>query len=320
MLAYSHYESDSRVRRYAGTLARRGDYVEVIALANGDTPLGETVINGVTVHRIQRRKPDERSKWTYASRLVRFLFASARFLARRHREVRYDLIHVHNMPDFLVFAAAPAKWSGAKVILDIHDIVPELFENKFGAHKNRLYIKLLKAVEKISTAFADHVLVANHLWKDKLIARSVPREKCSVSLNYVDPKIFAPHPHTSAGDKVVMIFPGSFQWHQGLDIAIEALAEVRKQVPNAELHLYGNGRLEPDLRALADSLGLNGSVQFRGSVPLDRIPVVMANADIGVVPKRADSFGNELQHQNHGIHVAGGPGNRFANQNRHLLL
>ncbi len=64
-------------------------------------------------------------------------------------------------------------------------------------------------------------------------------------------------------------------------------------MPNVELHLYGNGRLEPDLRAQAARLGLNGSVRFFGSVPLDRMPEVMANADLGVVPKRADGFGNE---------------------------
>jgi hypothetical protein len=37
-------------------------------------------------------------------------------LARRHKEVRYEPIHVHNIPDFLVFAAWYPKWSGAKLI------------------------------------------------------------------------------------------------------------------------------------------------------------------------------------------------------------
>jgi glycosyltransferase involved in cell wall biosynthesis len=90
-----------------------------------------------------------------------------------------------------------------------------------------------------------------------------------------------------------MLFPGSFQWHQGLDIAIEAFARVRTKVPNAEFHIYGGGSTERDLVALAQRLGLNGSVSFRRGVPLERIAEVIANADLGVVPKRADSFGNE---------------------------
>lgn len=293
MLVYNQYESDNRVRRYAEALARRGDYVEVTALAGDRSPLGQSTLHGVFVHHIHRRHPDERSKWTFAWRLFRFLAASAVFLTRRQQKVRYDLLHVHNVPDFLIFAAFYAKWMGARLILDIHDMVPELFAARFGAANDNRYIRLLKWSEKASAAFADHVIVSNHLWSPKLMARSVPKEKCSVFVNHVDQAVFSPHTRTRNDGRVVIVFPGSFQWHQGLDIAIRALARAREQVPNVELHLYGNGRLEPELRALAHSLNLNGSVRFFGSVPLDQIPEVMANADLGVVPKRADGFGDE---------------------------
>ena len=293
MLVYSPYEDDSRVRLYAEALAARGDQVDVIALSDGKRPLDRTTLRGVSVDHIQCREPDERSKWTYAWRMFRFFLASGALLTRCHHKVRYDLVHIHNIPDFLVFAAWYPKWTGAKLILDIHDLVPELFAAKFGTTTDRLYIKMLKAIEKASAAFADHVIVSNHLWSTKLIARSVPAEKCSVFVNHVDLGVFYPHPRTRDDDKIVAVFPGSFQWHQGLDIAIEAISLVRKQVPNVELHLYGNGRMEGDLRQLADRLDLNGSVRFCGSVPLDRMPEVMANADFGVVPKRADEFGNE---------------------------
>jgi glycosyltransferase involved in cell wall biosynthesis len=293
MLVYSSYESDGRVRRYAEALARRGDHVEVIALAHGKSPLGQVSVNGVTVHRIRRREPDERSKWAHVFRLTRFFVASALFLTRREREVRFDIVHVHNMPDFLVFAAAYPKLRGAKVILDVHDIVPEFFSSKFGAHQNGLYIKLLKAVEKAAATFVDHVIVSNHLWRAKLTGRSVPDDKCSVFLNNVDRAVFARHSRTRDHDAFVISFPGTFQWHQGVDIAIEALGKIREQAPHAELHLYGSGRMEPELRALAVRLGLNANVRFFGNVPLDQIPQIMANTDLGVVPKRADGFGNE---------------------------
>jgi glycosyltransferase involved in cell wall biosynthesis len=293
MLVYGHYEADGRVRRYAETLAARGDYVDVIALSDGKSPLGQTTVSGVNVQHIQRREPDERHKWTYAWRLSRFFVASAALITRRHSQVRYDLVHVHNIPDFLVFAASYPKWTGARLILDIHDLVPELFRAKFGAPTDRLYVWLLKLIEKASAAFADHVIISNHLWSTKLVSRSVPAGKCSVFVNNVDPGIFHPHPRTRQDDRIVAVFPGSFHWHQGLDIAIRAMSHVRQRVPNVELHLYGSGRMEEDLRKLADQLELNGSVRFCGSVPLDRMPEVMANADLGIVPKRADEFGNE---------------------------
>jgi glycosyltransferase involved in cell wall biosynthesis/peptidoglycan/xylan/chitin deacetylase (PgdA/CDA1 family) len=293
MLVHNSYETDNRVRRYAEALAKRGDQVDVIALAGGAVPLGSEEICGVTVFRIQHRIRNERGKWTYAWRLLRFLVVSSVFLTRRHQRIRYDVVHVHNIPDFLVFAAWYPKMTGSKVILDIHDIVPELFANKFDAKPGGLYTAFLKFVEKAAAAFADFVIVSNHLWFDKLIARSVPKDKCKVFLNHVDSSLFYRRDRTRTDDKIIVIFPGSFQWHQGLDLAIEAFAIVHQQVPQAEFHIYGAGDEKADLVALTERLGLNGIVLFRGSVPLETIADVISNADIGVVPKRADSFGNE---------------------------
>lgn len=294
MLAYTYYEFDNRVRRYAETLAKRGDQVDVIALASSYFRQPVQEINGVTVYQIQYRELTERHKWAYAWRLMRFLVRSSRFLKRLHKRKRYDLIHIHNIPDFLVFAAWYPKLTGAKLILDIHDLVPELFANKFKAKLNTAYVWLLKAIEKLSVTFVDHVIVSNDLWRETLVARSVPNEKCSVFLNHVDPAIFYRRAKTRDDGKFILLFPGSFHWHQGLDVAIEAFAHVRRKLPNAELHLYGEeGDRASELMRLAQQLGLNGSVKFCVAVSLDKIPNVIANADLGVVPKRADSFGNE---------------------------
>jgi glycosyltransferase involved in cell wall biosynthesis len=295
MLAYSPYEYDNRVRRYAETLAKRGDQVDVIALSSTQFFKPVEEVGGVTVHRVQSREYNERHKWTYAWRLLKFLWRSSRCLTRLQAQNRYDLIHIHNMPDFLVFAAWYAKLSGAKLILDVHDLVPELFASKFEAGKGSAYVGLLEKMEKVSAGFVDHVIVSNDLWRQTVLSRSVSEEKCSVFLNHVDPAVFYPRQRTRNDEKVIIIFPGSFQWHQGLDIAIEAFVKVRAKVPNAELHLYGGGGGDRgvDLAALAQRLGLNGSVKFCGAISFDQIAQVIANADLGIVPKRADSFGNE---------------------------
>jgi glycosyltransferase involved in cell wall biosynthesis len=295
MLAYTFYEFDNRVRRYAETLAKRGDHVDVIALSGPyfQQPLEE--INGVTVHRIQHREYNESNKWTYASRLLRFLVKSSGYLARLHDSERYDVVHVHNIPDFLVFAAWYPKLRGAKLILDVHDIVPELFQNKFKTRLNSMYSWALKKVEKVSAQFVDHVIVSNDLWANTLMERSVPKEKCSVCLNHVDLSLFYRRRRARQDDRFIVLFPGSLQWHQGLDIAIEAFAQFKKQVPNSEFHLYsGSGEdQKAKLLALARKLGVGESVKSMGGIRLDEMPQVIADTDLGVVPKRADSFGNE---------------------------
>jgi glycosyltransferase involved in cell wall biosynthesis len=295
MLAYTAYECDNRVRRYAETLAKRGDHVDVIALSGPQFRKAVETICGVTVYRIQHREFNERHKWMYAWRLLRFLLRSSIVIARLHRRYRYDLIHIHNMPDFLVFAGIYPKLDGTKLILDIHDLTPELFGSKFATEATSIYVRLLKYIERISAAFVDHVIVSNDLWSETLISRSVSREKCSVFVNHVDPALFYRRPRTRTDNQWVVLFHGSFQWHQGLDIAIEAFSYLRQKLPHAELHLYGGGgnNGEAALMQLSNHLGLDGSVKFCGSVSLDRIAEVIANADVGVVPKRADSFGNE---------------------------
>jgi glycosyltransferase involved in cell wall biosynthesis len=198
------------------------------------------------------------------------------------------------VPDFLAFAAWYPKWTGASLILDIHDLVPELFASKFAVSGKSGYVGCLKAVERLSAGFVDHVIVSNHFWYDKLVARSVPKEKCSVFLNHVDLAIFYRRPRIRRDDKLIVLFPGSLQWHQGLDIAIKAFARLKCKIPNAEFHIYSSGgTAQVELAGLAKDLGLNASVKFCGSLPLHQIADVIANADLGVVPKRADSFGNE---------------------------
>ena len=90
-----------------------------------------------------------------------------------------------------------------------------------------------------------------------------------------------------------MLYPGTLNWHQGVDIAIRAFAAIKDAAPNAEFHIYGVGPAEESLRSLAESLGLNERVKFGGTRELRDVASLMENADLGVVPKRNDPFGDE---------------------------
>jgi glycosyltransferase involved in cell wall biosynthesis len=152
---------------------------------------------------------------------------------------------------------------------------------------------MLKLTERLSARFSNHVIMSNHLWLDKYVARTGTAGRCSVFINNVDTTIFSPRPRTRHDEKFIVIFPGGLQWHQGLDIALRAFQQVSRETPRAEFHIYGDGSVKKSLVDLARELGLNGKVQFFDPVPVRAIAGVMSNADLGVVPKRADSFGNE---------------------------
>lgn len=292
MPAYSFYETDNRVIRYAETLAKRGDEVDVIALRQAGQS-DYQVINGVRVFRIQERILNERGKIDYLLRLIKFFFRSARLITKNHLRAPYDVVHVHSIPDFEVFVTLVPKLTGSKIILDIHDIVPEFYASKFGASPKGMLFKVLVAIERLSARFSDHVVVSNHLWEKKLIHRSVSANKCSVILNYPDPSIFYRREKTRKDGKKIIMYPGSLNYHQGLDIAIRAFSRIALQIPEAELHIYGEGAEKSNLLRLADILCLDGGVKFFSGVPINDIARAMADSDLGIVPKRNDAFGGE---------------------------
>jgi len=293
-LAYSFYDNDNRVRRYAEALAEKGNDVEVLSLRRqGQAKTANA--GGVRVFRIQRRAVTERRQVTYLLKLVWFFLQSVVMLGVRHLRHPYDVVHVHNVPDFLVFAGLVPKLMGARLILDIHDILPELYAGKFCSERDSFAFRILLWMEKLSCSFADHVIVANDLWHDKLIARTLNTEKCTTLLNYPDLRIFKPLPpgQRRRDGKFVMMYPGTLNHHQGLDIAIRAFALAKDRMPNAELHIYGEGPARPQLLTLVSECGLTNLVRIMDRLPLEEIAQAMAAADVGVVPKRADGFGNE---------------------------
>lgn len=292
LVGYSFYESDNRKLRSARALAERGDHVDVIALRRDGQPAFERV-EGVNVYRVQRRKRNERGPFAYLSRLGLFLVRSCWRLSCLHLKHRYDLVQVHSVPDFEVFAAWLPKLCGAKVLLDIYDISPEFYLSKFGVDRTAPVYRLLVRIERAACRFADHVIAANDLWQKLLISRSVPADRCSVFINYLDPRVFYPHERRRKDSRFVMLYPGVLNWHQGVDLAIRAFAKVRAQLPQAEFVIHGDGGERPRLMELAESLGVREHVMFKDVVPLADVPQIMADADVGVVAKRVDVFGNE---------------------------
>ena len=154
MVTHSFYESDNRVMRYVRALVERGDQVDVITLGSDEKQPAFEIIEGADVHRLQFRQRDEKNKYDYLRRLTKFCAKSVLFLSRLHLKKKFDLVHVHNVPDFLVFSAWLPKLTRAKIILDLHDILPEFFTNKFRKPETSFQVKLLKKIEWLSARFA----------------------------------------------------------------------------------------------------------------------------------------------------------------------
>lgn len=292
MLTYSYFEADNRVRRYADLLVKDGHEVEVICLEQVGAGICETKDNP-KIFRIQKRVKDERSKFTYLTRILLFFIKSTILLSFRHIKKPFDIIHIHSVPDFLVFSAILPKLLGAKVILDIHDILPEFFASKFNKDKNSIIFKALLLTEKFSAIFADHIIIANHYWEGKISTRAGIKHKITTILNYPDPDIFYERKRVVDNARFVLMYPGSLNYHQGIDIAIQAFSLVKEKIPGSEFHIYGAGSEKDNLLELTSGLNLMESVKFNPMLSLEEIADKMSVSDLGIVPKRANSFGNE---------------------------
>jgi len=238
---------------------------------------------------------NEKSKLYLLFKLLIFFTVASVFLAIKNLQNSYNLIHIHSVPDFLVFTALLPKLTGAKVILDMHDLVPEFYLSKFGSVKNSPIFRMLLIIERISAAFADHLIISNHIWFKTVTKRSAKENKCTALINYPDPSVFYKRPRERKNGKYILIYPGSLNWHQGIDVAVKAFALITEQVPNAEFHIYSAeaGPRKTYIYFLIKSYGLTHKIILKNHLPIDQIAGVMANCDLGIVPKRNDSFGTE---------------------------
>src|SRR4029079_10207906 len=126
--------------------------------------------NGVSVTRLPFRY-GRNGKFDYVFCYGAFLFLVGALLGWRCLSRRYHLVHVHNMPDFLVFSSLIPKLFGARVLLDLHDPMPELCETIFGVASDHRMVRWLKILERWSLAYADLAVTPNTAFRDVFVSR-----------------------------------------------------------------------------------------------------------------------------------------------------
>jgi len=286
------YDIDCRVRRKAEALVSAGYSVDVLALTPAHGKMTYT-LNGVNVYTVSLGKK--------RGSLIRYFFEYAAFflwvlvrvvLLMQHR--RYIVVDVNTLPDFLIFAVVPARWMGAKLILDMHEITPEFYMSKYGVAEDSRLVRLLQFLEKISFDCADRVITITEPIQTLLVGRGLPSPKTMVLMNAADEARFSMNSRAAALDDrshvFVMLYHGTLTKIYGLDIAIEAFSMVHEEMPGAELWILGSGPEKGVLAGLAQERGLTSKVNLVGQVPSEDIPAWLNKCDVGVLPIRRDVF------------------------------
>lgn len=292
MVVHERYPDDARVRREAEALRDDGWEVDVVCLReHGERAYDES--GGVRIFRLPVRRHRGSRLVVYLLEYLQFFLLASLRLAGLHALRRYDAVQVHNMPDFLVFTALVPRLLGARVVLDMHDLVPELYSVRFGGDQNHPAARLTRWAERRSIAFADHVITAGEPFRRRLVARGVPPEKVTVIMNSADPRLFKATPRQVSQESrngFSLIYHGGLFERYGLDVAVRAVARLRHAIPSLRLDIYGPGEAAPMLERLIDELDLRDRVRLGGNLPIDAIPQLIDQADLGVVPYRRNPF------------------------------
>jgi glycosyltransferase involved in cell wall biosynthesis len=199
-------------------------------------------------------------------------------------------VHIHNLPDFLVLAGLVPRLAGRKIVLDVHDSIPETFATKFS-DASALWT-LLCLEERMSALLAHRVICVNDPQRDTLVGRGISASKTFVSMNVPDPAIFklgaaVDHPAADEGGGFDVVYHGTMAERLGVDLIIRAIASLRERIPELRLHLWGRGDDLPRFQRLASDLGAEGVVEFKPQgYPLQELPARLRPMQLGVIGNR----------------------------------
>ena len=287
-----YYPICARVSREVDALLRAGHQVDVICVARQGQPRLER-IGALSVHRlpIARRRG---SALRYLFEYTMFLVAAGFLAAKLHLRRRFDLVQVNSMPDALVFAALVPRLLGARVLLDLHEVMPEYFGTKYKRPLSHPVVRVLAFIEQQSIRFAHAVITCTDPMRERFIERGAPPEKIAVLLNALDEEKFDTRSYRDAArsdDDFVLVSHGTIDESYGVDLTVRAVALLKDTIPGLRLRIYGDGPRREALRALVSELDLDDQVWFSaGWLPRGELLPRVAEADAGVRAVRRDAF------------------------------
>ncbi len=207
------------------------------------------------------------------------LFAQMRATERRLLEVaasvKPEIIHAHSPALNGMPAVRVGNALNIPVVYEIRAFWEDAAVDHGSTREGSLRYRMTRSQESWVVKHADAITTICQGLQDDLIARGTGREKITVIPNAVDIEQFGPSGQPDlalqqqlglAGSRVLG-FIGSFYAYEGLDLLLDALAEILYHLPDIKVLLVGGGPQEQNLRAQAQRLSIVDRIVFTGRVP-----------------------------------------------------
>jgi glycosyltransferase involved in cell wall biosynthesis len=286
-----YFGRDPRVRKEVHALLDDGWSIDLICQRAEGEPVTES-LNGLTVHRLPV-KHLRGGKISYLIQYSTFLLLAFIKLSSLHYKRRFDLVQINTMPDALVFSGCLLKLFKVPLVMDMHELMPELFQSIYKVGKSHLMIRSLKWIESQSTAFSDYVITVNEQCKKILLDRGVPKTKLCIVHNVPDDTLFTSHCNFETCDpnrRLNLFSHGCILKRYGFETLIKAVLLLKQQNLPVHLNIAGDGEYFHVIKDLANSLGVAESITFFGFVPFETVKQLIEQSDICIVCLEKDNY------------------------------
>jgi glycosyltransferase involved in cell wall biosynthesis len=291
MVHYSDFHVDSRLQRQARALAERGDEVDCICLSEP----AELAVGGgrVRLHHVSAARQRRRLAG-YLGGYARFFGGALKRVSTLDRQRRFDVVEVHNMPDFLTLTALRPKLRGVPVLLNVHDTFPELFGTLFGLGDRHPLVRLIELEERLGAGLADSLLFVTDQARDRLRARGVDARSVRVVMNTPDERLFGPPQEPVEVPRrgpLRVVYHGGLGARFGVRPLVRAFGLLAERDRHASLDIYGSDPDQAsDLARLASQVAPQSVRVAPKPTPVGLIPARLRQSHVGVVPTVRDRF------------------------------
>jgi glycosyltransferase involved in cell wall biosynthesis len=267
-------------------LTRLGHDVELVTYPFGDSP----DIPGLTIHRTAR-PPFIRNVPVGPSvaKLVLDIPLAAD-AARLAASARFDLLHTHEEAGWL--GASFRRRFGLPHLYDMHSSLPQQVAN-FKAFRRPVVISMFSRLERQTLKHADGVIAICPALYDQVVASGYQGSVAMIE-NTLDFDVPAATPERIAGlkeglqlgDGPVLVYTGTLEPYQGLELLIAAMPDVVARLPGTQLAVIGGTSEQISrLARVAHDHRVARAVHFVPAVPPTDVPLYQEMADVLVTTR-----------------------------------
>lgn len=228
-------------------------------------------------------------------------------LHRFFREHRVDVIHVH-IPFLLgVIGLRTGRRYGIPVVAHYHTLYDRYLHYApvapQGALRTLLWWHLRRFYRCVQATIVPSHFACEYLQRFGVQSRAVEVIPTGVTFHpLVVERDEARVRYDLPPDRPILVYVGRLAREKNLDLLIEMLPLVQREVPNVLLWLVGSGNAEKALQRHVQRRGLSAEVRLQGRVPHEHISAVYAAADLFVFPSSTETQGLVLwEAQAHGL-------------------